>query len=89
MESTNTFQIVNKNGIHARPSASIVRLANQFQSDITLNFNGESVDGKSILGVMLLSAGPGEQIKITAKGNDAEKAVEEIGKLIMTGFGEE
>lgn len=88
MEITNTFQIVNKNGIHARPSASLVRLANKFISNITLYHDGETVDGKSILGVMMLAAGPGAQIKVTAKGNDAVQAVEEIGKLIMDGFGE-
>lgn len=89
MVRTNTFHVVNKNGIHARPSTTIVKLANTFKSDITLHFDGESVDGKSIIGVMLLAAGKGSEIKVTANGNDADIAVEEIGKLITTGFGEE
>lgn len=88
MESSNTFRIINQKGIHARPSASLVKLANTFNSDIIIHHNGEDVDGKSLLGIMLLAAGPGSNVKVTAKGNDAEQAVKEIGKLISAGFGE-
>lgn len=89
MINTNTFRIINRCGLHARSSALIVKLANQFQSDITLHFNGECVDGKSILGLMLLAAGEGSEVKIIANGNDSDKAVDAIGKLITSGFDEQ
>ncbi len=89
VSTTNTFKIVNKSGVHSRPSASLVKLANRFKSSINLKHKNEVVDGKSILGVMLLSAGCGDQIQVTATGHDSAQAVDEIGKLIASGFDEE
>lgn len=83
------FEVVNKNGLHARPSQSFVRLANKFESQIFVKCEDEVADGKSILGMMMLAAGPGTKLKITAEGKDADKAVEQLGELINSGFNEE
>lgn len=76
------FQIHNGNGLHARPSATFVNRANQFESKIHVEYDGCIVNGKSILGLLTLAAGPGSKVKITAEGKDADEAIKELGELI-------
>lgn len=80
--------IVNLEGLHARPAARIVRLANSFASEIELAKDGLAVNGKSIMGVMMLAAECGSSIIIRANGPDAEQAVEALAELVASGFGE-
>ncbi len=80
--------IVNLEGLHARPAARIVRLASTFASDIELANDELQVNGKSIMGVMMLAAECGSSITIRAKGPDAEAAVEALAGLVASGFGE-
>jgi phosphocarrier protein len=81
--------IVNQDGLHARPAARIVRLANSFESEIELSKDGVEVNGKSIMGVMMLAAECGSSITIRATGPDAEQAVAALAALVAEGFGEE
>jgi len=83
------FTIQNKLGIHARPAAQFVKMANRFQCEITVEKDGEEVDGKSIMGLMMLAAGHGSVILVTANGDDADSALEAIGELINNKFEEE
>ena len=80
--------IVNQDGLHARPAAQIVRLANSFASEIELAKDGVGVNGKSIMGVMMLAAECGSAITIRANGPDAEAAVAALAELVAGGFGE-
>jgi phosphocarrier protein len=80
--------IVNPLGLHARPAAQFVRLANSFASDILVSKDGIDVNGKSIMGVMMLAAECGSAIRIRASGHDAERAVEALARLVADGFGE-
>ena len=83
-----TATIVNQDGLHARPAAQIVRIASTFDSDIELSKDGMDVNGKSIMGVMMLAAECGSAIIIRATGHDAERAVEALAALVDGGFGE-
>ena len=80
--------IVNQEGLHARPAAKIVRLASTFSSEIELLKDGFAVNGKSIMGVMMLAAECGSSIVIRADGPDAEQAIEALLQLVAGGFGE-
>jgi phosphocarrier protein HPr len=80
--------IANKNGLHARPAAEIVKTAAKFKSDITLVRDELEVNGKSIMGVMMLAAEYGSTLKLRADGPDAEQAVSAIATLIENKFGE-
>lgn len=80
--------VVNPLGLHARPAAQLVKLANSFGSEIQLVKDGVPVNGKSIMGVMILAAECGSTITVRAEGNDAEPAVTAIVELIASGFGE-
>jgi len=81
--------IGNKLGLHARPAAMFVRVANRFASDIQVEKDGEEINGKSIMGLMLLAAGCGSHLKVTATGGDAEDMVRAIEELIARKFDEE
>jgi len=83
------FTILNKLGIHARPAAQFVKTANRFQCDIYVEKDGEEVDGKSIMGLMMLAAGHGSVISVNAEGADADAALAAIGDLITRKFEEE
>jgi phosphocarrier protein len=83
-----TVRIVNKNGLHARPAAEIVKLASKYQSDITLVRDDLEVNGKSIMGVMMLAAEFGSSLVLRAAGPDAEQAVSALCELIARKFGE-
>ena len=80
------FTIVNPEGLHARPAAKFVKLSNQFRCQIWVKKGEEEVNGKSIMGLMMLAAEKGSEIIVTADGEDAEKALESIGDLIGGGF---
>jgi phosphocarrier protein len=80
--------IVNPLGLHARPAAQFVRLASSFASDILVSKDGLDVNGKSIMGVMMLAAECGSAIRIRASGDDAERAVDALCTLVSDGFGE-
>jgi len=82
------FTILNKLGIHARPAAQFVKIANRFQADIFVERDGEEIDGKSIMGVMMLAAGHGSVITVTADGSDESAAIAAIGDLIDRKFEE-
>ena len=81
--------IVNSEGLHARPAARIVRLASTFNSDIEISKDGVGVNGKSIMGVMMLAAECGSSITIRAQGPDAQQAAEALAELVASGFGEQ
>ena len=81
--------VINKLGIHARPAAMFVKTANKFASDITVEKDGERVNGKSIMGLMMLAAAQGSKLIITAEGHDAEAAVLELESLFQRKFDEE
>jgi phosphotransferase system HPr (HPr) family protein len=83
------FTIQNKLGIHARPAAQFVKMANRFRCDISVEKDGEEVDGKSIMGLMMLAAGHGSVIVVRADGEDAEAALDAIQDLIARKFEEE
>ncbi len=83
------FQIVNKLGLHARAAVLFIKAAGAFQSSVTVIKDGVEVNGKSIMGILMLGATHGSAITVTAHGSDARKAVMELGKLISSKFGEE
>ncbi len=83
------FVIVNKLGLHARASALFVKTASKFQSEVKLSRESVEVNGKSIMGIMMLAASKGTKIRLTVEGSDEEEAMQTIGALIVDGFGEE
>lgn len=83
-----TVKIVNKNGLHARPAAEIVKTASRFHSDITVVRDDLEVNGKSIMGVMMLAAEYGSTLTIRADGPDADQALDALAALIAGKFGE-
>ena len=83
------FKVSNKLGIHARPAAMFVKTANRFSCDIFVEKDGEKVNGKSIMGLMMLAAGPGSKLKVEANGHDAHAALNELEALILRKFDED
>jgi phosphocarrier protein len=83
-----TVQIVNRNGLHARPAAEIVKLAAKFKADITIVKDDLDVNGKSIMGVMMLAAEHGSTITFRAEGPDADQALDALAALVGNKFGE-
>jgi phosphocarrier protein len=84
-----TVRIVNRLGVHARPAAHFVRLASRFAADIYISRDSVEVNGKSIMGVMMLAAEAGAQIELRAEGEDAEQALAELVALVERGFDED
>ena len=84
-----TFTVTNKLGLHARAAALLVQISNKFKSRIFLEREGKQVNGKSILGILTLACPKGSSLTVRAEGADAEKALEEIGRLIENKFGED
>ena len=82
-------KIINKLGLHARAAAKLVTLASGFKSDIKLGLNGREINGKSIMGVMMLAAAQGYTVDLTTSGNDEEQAMDALLNLINSRFGEE
>lgn len=81
--------VSNKLGVHARPAAMFVKVANQFEADIYVEKDGERVNGKSIMGLMMLAAGPGSKLTVYAEGEDAARALEELEALLKRKFDED
>jgi phosphocarrier protein len=88
MTTEREVQIINKNGLHARPAAEIVKLASKYRSEITMMRDDLEVNGKSIMGVMMLAAECGATLMVRANGPDADQAVEAIAALVARKFGE-
>src|SRR5512138_3629096 len=86
---TKDFLVCNKLGIHARPAAMFVKTANRFHCDIFVEKDGEKVNGKSIMGLMMLAAGPGSKLTVHAEGQDASQALAELETLMQRKFDEE
>lgn len=84
-----TLVVQNKLGIHARPAALFAKTANKFKSDVFVEKDGETINAKSIMGLMMLAAGPGSKILVIAKGPDAADAVKAIEELLESKFGED
>ena len=84
-----TVRIVNRLGMHARPAAHFVRLASRFAADIYVSRDSVEVNGKSIMGVMMLAAEEGAAIELRAEGEDAEQALAELVALVERGFDED
>lgn len=89
IEHSTRVKIVNKYGLHARPAAEFVKLANRFDAEVWVSKDDVDVSGKSIMGVMMLAAECGSTIEIRAAGDDAPEAVEALSGLVANRFGEE
>lgn len=81
--------VLNRLGLHARPSAMFVKVCSRFRSDVWVEKDGEQVNGKSIMGLMMLAAGQGSKLLVTCEGPDAEKALLEIEALVTRHFDED
>ncbi len=86
---TQTLTITNKLGLHARASGKFVQTASQFQSEIWVTRNGKRINGKSIMGLMMLAAAQGTQIEVEADGADEADALAALGELVNSRFGEQ
>ena len=84
-----TCLIANRRGLHARAAANFVKTASQFDADIAVSCNGTRVSGLSILGLMMLAAGPGSEIEIETTGKDAAAALAAVALLVDGGFNED
>jgi len=89
MKAARTVEIVNERGLHARASAKFVKLAGSFDAEVTVTRDGQTVDARSIMGLMMLAAGPGCCIEITAEGSEAQAAVDALAELVAGRFDEE
>ncbi len=87
-EQAQTFEIVNELGLHARAATKLVQLASRFRSLVEVEKDGQRANAKSVMGVLLLCGGKGSKLTVHASGEDAGEAVEAIGKLIASRFGE-
>lgn len=87
--SEREFTIINALGLHARAAAQLVKLANRYKCDVSVECDGQTVNGKSIMGVLMLAAALGAQIKVRCEGEDASLCLDEIAALINNKFGEE
>lgn len=88
MTLSKDLTIRNKMGMHARPAAQFVKRASKYKCDIWVEKDDEPVNGKSIMGLMMLAAGRGEVIKLTTEGVDADAAMADLEELVLTGFGD-
>lgn len=89
MKDVRTVEIVNERGLHARASAKFVKLAGGFDAEILVTRDGQSVDARSIMGLMMLAAGPGSEIEISAEGPEAAEAVSALAELVAARFDED
>jgi phosphocarrier protein HPr len=86
---TKELLVSNKQGIHARPAAMFVKIASRYNCDIFVEKDGEKVNGKSIMGLMMLAAGPGSRLTLHAQGTDASQAIADLESLLHRKFDEE
>jgi phosphocarrier protein HPr len=87
--TSRSVEVVNRLGMHARAAAKFVHLATRFQSQVRVARDGRQMDGKSIMGILLLAAACGSAITITAEGADEDEAVAALTALVESGFGED
>jgi phosphocarrier protein HPr len=83
------IMIINRLGLHARPAAMFVRIASRYRSEVWVEKEGEQINGKSIMGLMMLAAGQGSKLTIRCEGADADKVMEELEELIQKKFNED
>jgi phosphocarrier protein len=88
-EAQRTVEIVNKRGLHARASAKFVKLASTYDAEVRVTRDGQTVDARSIMGLMMLAAAPGCCIDITAEGEQAAEAVDALAELVAARFEED
>jgi phosphocarrier protein len=88
-DARRTVTICNRRGLHARAAAKFVKTAEQFDAEVTVRKNGSAVSGLSIMGLMMLAAGPGTAIELSASGPEAAAAVAALAELVECGFDEE
>ena len=88
-EHVREFTVLNKLGIHARPAAMFVKATSRYKCSVMVEKDGEQINGKSIMGLMMLAAGPGSKIIVTCEGDDCRDALEDIDVLINRKFDEE
>jgi len=81
-------EIVNRAGMHARPAAEFVKMAGRFRAEITVEKDGLEVNGKSIMGVLMLAAAQGSMLRLSARGDDAADALQALRDLVSAGFDE-
>jgi len=86
---TRELTVQNRNGLHARPAAMFVKTSSRFQAEVWVEKDGERVNGKSIMGLMMLAAGKGSKLLLIAEGADAAKVADELEKLVTSSFGEQ
>ena len=89
MTARRTVEIINKRGLHARASAKFVKMAADYDAEVTVTRDGQSVDARSIMGLMMLGAGPGSVLELSAEGREAEEALDALGELIAARFEED
>ena len=89
MTAHRSVEVVNKRGLHARASAKFVKLAWDFDAEVTVSREGQEVDARSIMGLMMLGAGPGSVLDIAAEGSEAEAALTALCELVQSGFDED
>ena len=89
MTASRSVEIVNKRGLHARASAKFVKLAAEFEAEVTVTRDGQTVDARSIMGLMMLGAGPGSVLELRAEGVEAEAALDALSELIRSRFDED
>ena len=89
MTASRSVEIVNKRGLHARASAKFVKMASTFDAEVTVSKDGSTVDARSIMGLMMLAAGIGSTIEISAEGAEAAEALEALASLVANRFEEE
>jgi phosphocarrier protein len=89
MTAHRTVEIINKRGLHARASAKFVKLAADYDAEVTVTRDGQSVDARSIMGLMMLGAGPGAVLELSAEGAEAEAALDALSELVAARFEED
>ena len=89
VEAQRTVEIINKRGLHARASAKFVKTASAFDAEVRVSKDGSTVDARSIMGLMMLAAGPGSEIEIEAEGPEATEALDALADLIARRFDED
>ena len=89
MKIEKEITIINRLGLHARPAAMFVRISSRYRSEVWVEKEGEQINGKSIMGLMMLAAGQGSKLTIRCEGPDADKVMEELEELIRQKFNEE
>ena len=89
MGASRTVEVLNKRGLHARASAKFVQMVERFNAEVWVTRGGETVGGTSIMGLMMLAAGPGTTVVVSAKGDQAQQALDAIAELVASKFNEE